>query len=42
MAYIRILQELMGHADVKTTEICIHVMKKDIKQWTSPLDRVMG
>ena len=40
--HIRALQELMGHADVKTTEIYTHVMKKDIKQWISPLDRIMG
>lgn len=35
---IRVVQELMGHADVKTTEIYIHVMEKDISTVTSPLD----
>lgn len=35
---IRIVQELMGHADVKTTEIYTHVMKKDVKAAISPLD----
>ncbi len=35
---IRIVQELMGHADVKTTEIYTHVMEKDILGVTSPLD----
>ncbi|MDM8526055.1 integron integrase [Desulfococcaceae bacterium HSG8] len=35
---IRIVQELMGHADVKTTEIYIHVMEKDISVVSSPLD----
>ena len=35
---IRIVQELMGHADVKTTEIYTHVMEKDISGITSPLD----
>ena len=36
---IRVLQTLMGHADVKTTEIYIHVMKKDIDDIQSPLDQ---
>jgi integron integrase len=36
---IRLLQELMGHADVKTTEIYTHVMDRDIRQLQSPLDR---
>ena len=35
---IRIVQELMGHADVKTTEIYTHVMEKDISDISSPLD----
>jgi integron integrase len=35
---IRMLQELMGHADVKTTELYTHVMDKDISRLTSPLD----
>jgi site-specific recombinase XerD len=35
---IRVLQELMGHADVKTTEIYTHVMDKHINAVTSPLD----
>lgn len=35
---IRIVQELMGHSDVKTTEIYTHVMQKDIKTTQSPLD----
>ena len=37
---IRMLQELMGHADVKTTELYMHIMDKDISQLTSPLDGI--
>ena len=37
---IRVLQELMGHADVKTIEIYTHVMKRDITSLQSPLDRL--
>lgn len=35
---IRVVQKLMGHADVKTTEIYTYVMKKDIDSVKSPLD----
>ena len=35
---IRIVQKLMGHSDVKTTEIYTHVMEKDISGLSSPLD----
>jgi len=36
--YIRVVQELMGHADVKTIEIYTHVMEKNLTAVTSPLD----
>ncbi|MCF8130564.1 MAG: tyrosine-type recombinase/integrase [Deltaproteobacteria bacterium] len=36
-----VVQELMGHANVKTTEIYTHVMEKDITVVQSPLDRLL-
>ena len=35
---IRVVQELMGHANIKTTEIYTHVMEKHIATVCSPLD----
>jgi len=39
---IRVVQELMGHSDVKTTEVYTHVMNKGINEIASPLDVAMG
>ena len=39
---IRVVQELMGHADVKTTEIYTHVMEKDLTAVISPLDHLLS
>tara|TARA_B100000959_G_C14868071_1_gene577152 strand:+ start:495 stop:653 length:159 start_codon:yes stop_codon:yes gene_type:complete len=38
---IRIVQELIGHADVKTTEIYTHVMDKDYSVVVSLLDSLV-
>lgn len=39
---IRVVQELMGHADVKTTEIYTHVMQKNLSSVESPLDQLQN
>ena len=35
---IRTVQDLLGHVDVATTQICTHVMKKPSLGVRSPLD----
>jgi len=37
---IRVVQKLLGHADVKTTEIYTHVLQQNLQAVQSPLDKL--
>lgn len=37
---IRVVQKLLGHADVKTTEIYTHVLQQNLQKVESPLERL--
>lgn len=37
---IRVVQKLLGHADVKTTEIYTHVLQQNLQAVVSPLDQL--
>lgn len=39
---LRYIQELLGHASTKTTEIYTHVTQKNIAEILSPLDKIVG
>lgn len=38
---IRYVQKLLGHKNIKTTQIYTHVCNKDLKKIKNPLDRLM-
>jgi len=38
---IRYIQELLGHKDIKTTEIYLHVSNKEISKIISPADKFL-
>ena len=37
---IRVVQKLLGHADVKTTEIYTHILQQNLQAVVSPLERL--
>ena len=37
---IRVVQKLLGHADVKTTEIYTHVLQQNLDKVVSPLEQL--
>lgn len=39
---IRVVQKLLGHKDVKTTEIYTHVLQQQLHNVVSPLERLQG
>jgi len=39
---IRVVQKLLGHADVKTTEIYTHVLQSNLSAVVSPFDKLLS
>jgi len=39
---IRVVQKLLGHADVKTTEIYTHVLQQNLDTVVSPLEKIQA
>ena len=37
---IKLVQSLLGHRDIRTTEICLHVVRNRSDAIVSPVDRV--